>query len=198
MFPVVTDPAKLPVLFQDALNAGDIDGVLALFAPGAAMRTVAREHITGTEALRAEIAGTVAAHGRLTNVPRHTLIGADTALLVTDWTMEIDGPDGLSGHLPAEGRGGSPRPAPPPTSPAGTPTAAGASPSSTRSAPPERTRRGPPGGTERRPLGNPRGGRRCQPPTAPARRAAASARSAGSGAAAKPRRRWAAGGSAGK
>ncbi|WP_181799397.1 YybH family protein [Kitasatospora acidiphila] len=105
MSPVVTDPAKLPMVFQDALNAGDIDGVLALFAPGAAMRTVAREHITGTEALRAEIAGTVAAHGRLTNVPRHTLVGADTALLVTDWTMEIDGPDGLWGHLPAEGRG---------------------------------------------------------------------------------------------
>ncbi|WP_327065769.1 YybH family protein [Kitasatospora sp. NBC_01302] len=91
---VVTDPAKLPALFQDALNAGDVEGVLALFAPGAGMRTVTGEHITGAEALRAEIGGTVAARGRLTNVPRHALVGADTALLVTDWTMEIDGPDG--------------------------------------------------------------------------------------------------------
>ena len=90
----VTDPAQLPVLFQDALNAGDIDGVLALFAPDAGMRTVTGEQIAGPEALRTEIAGTVAAHGRLTNVKRHTLIGADTALLVTDWTMEIDGPGG--------------------------------------------------------------------------------------------------------
>lgn len=90
----ITDPAALPILFQDALNAGDVDGVLALFAPGAAMRTVTGEHIVGAEALRAEIAGTVAAHGRLTNVQRHTLVGAETALLVTDWTMEIDGPDG--------------------------------------------------------------------------------------------------------
>ncbi|MEU2871567.1 nuclear transport factor 2 family protein [Streptomyces olivoreticuli] len=94
MFPVVTDPAKLPILFQDALNAGDVDGVLALFAPDAGMRTVTGEHIVGAEALRAEIGGTVAAHGRLTNVRRHTLIGAETALLVTDWTMEIDGPGG--------------------------------------------------------------------------------------------------------
>lgn len=89
-----TDPARLPIAFQDALNAGDIDGVLALFAPGAGMRTVAGEYITGEEALRSEIAGTVAAHGRLTNVQRHTLLGGETALLVTDWTMQIDGPDG--------------------------------------------------------------------------------------------------------
>ncbi|MFJ2580761.1 YybH family protein [Kitasatospora aureofaciens] len=94
MSPVITDPAKLPILFQDALNAGDVDGVLALFAPGAGMRTVAGEHITGAEALRAEIGGTVAARGRLTNVSRHTLVGAETALLVTDWTLEIDGPGG--------------------------------------------------------------------------------------------------------
>ncbi|MEV7925382.1 nuclear transport factor 2 family protein [Kitasatospora sp. NPDC088264] len=94
MLPVITDPTQLPTVFQDALNAGDVDDVLALFAEGAAMRTVAGELLTGVEALRAEIGGTVAARGRLTNVPRHKVIGADTALLVTDWTLEIDGPDG--------------------------------------------------------------------------------------------------------
>ncbi|MEV7359687.1 YybH family protein [Kitasatospora sp. NPDC086801] len=94
MLPVITDPTQLPTVFQDALNAGDVDHVLALFAEGATMRTVAGELLTGVEALRAEIGGTVAARGRLTNVPRHKVIGADTALLVTDWTLEIDGPDG--------------------------------------------------------------------------------------------------------
>ncbi|MEY9861062.1 ketosteroid isomerase-like protein [Catenulispora sp. GAS73] len=94
MFTSVTDPAKLPILFQDALNAGAVEDVLALFAPGAGMRTVAGEFISGDDALRAEISGTVAAGGKLTNVQRHTLLGADTALLVTDWTMEIDGPEG--------------------------------------------------------------------------------------------------------
>jgi hypothetical protein len=58
------------------------------------MRTVADEHLTGPRALRAEIAATVAARGRLTNVPRHTLVGEDTALLVTDWTLELTTPDG--------------------------------------------------------------------------------------------------------
>jgi ketosteroid isomerase-like protein len=94
MSTIVTNPEKLPILFQDALNAGDVDAVLALFADGAGMRTTAGAHITGIDELRAEIGGTVTAHGKLTNVPRHTLIGAQTALLVTDWTMEIDGPAG--------------------------------------------------------------------------------------------------------
>ncbi|MFF2078391.1 YybH family protein [Kitasatospora sp. NPDC058162] len=92
--PVITDPAQLPKAFEEALNAGDVDAVLALFAPGAAMRTVTGERVTGAEALRAEIGGTVAARGRLTNVQRHTLVGAGTALLVTDWTLEVDTPDG--------------------------------------------------------------------------------------------------------
>ncbi len=92
--PVITDPAQLPKAFEEALNAGDVDAALALFAPGAAMRTVTGELITGAQALRAEIGGTVAARGRLTNTQRHTLVGAGTALLVTDWTLEIDTPDG--------------------------------------------------------------------------------------------------------
>ncbi|MFE9426928.1 YybH family protein [Kitasatospora sp. NPDC006697] len=92
--PVIPFPEQLPVLFQDALNAGDVDGLLALFAPEAGMRTVHGEYLTGEPALRAELEGTVGRHGRLTNVQRHTLPGAGTALLVTEWTMEIDGEDG--------------------------------------------------------------------------------------------------------
>ncbi|WP_037687235.1 YybH family protein [Streptomyces durhamensis] len=90
----ITDPALLPGAFEDALNAGDVEGVLALFAPGATMRTPAGEVISGPEALRREISGTVAARGRLSNTPRHTLVGAEAALLVTDWTLEVTAPDG--------------------------------------------------------------------------------------------------------
>lgn len=90
----ITDPAHLPTAFEHALNTGDVETVLTLFAPDAAMRTVAGEFITGTDALRAEFGGTVAAHGELTNVRRHVLVGGGSALLVTDWTLEIDAPDG--------------------------------------------------------------------------------------------------------
>ena len=90
----ITDPAQLPVLFEERLNSGDVEGVLALFAPGATMRTTAGVVLTEPEALQREIGGTVAAGARLANVPRHALVGADTALLVTDWTMRIKAPDG--------------------------------------------------------------------------------------------------------
>ncbi|MBD0742398.1 nuclear transport factor 2 family protein [Streptomyces sp. CBMA152] len=90
----IADPAQLPVAFEDALNRGDVGGVLALFAPGATMRTVTGEVIVGHLALRQEISGTVAARGRLTNIFRHALLGAESALLVTDWTLEVTAPDG--------------------------------------------------------------------------------------------------------
>ncbi|MGW4248688.1 YybH family protein [Nocardia sp. NPDC004722] len=90
----ITDPAQLPVLFEERLNAGDVEGVLALFAPGATMRTTTGAVISGPDAFHQEISGTVAARGRLTNAGRHVLVAADTALLVTDWTMEIDTPAG--------------------------------------------------------------------------------------------------------
>ncbi|MEU3352485.1 DUF4440 domain-containing protein [Streptomyces sp. NPDC037389] len=90
----ITDPAQLPRAFEDALNGGDIEGILALFAPGATMRTEAGEVITGDQALRQEISGLAAARGRLANSSRHALVGAGTALLVTDWTLDITAPDG--------------------------------------------------------------------------------------------------------
>ncbi|WP_040803813.1 YybH family protein [Nocardia concava] len=90
----ITDPATLPTLFEAALNAGDIEGVLSLFTPDATMRTTTGGIISGRDALREEISATVAAQGRLTNVPRHILDAGDTALLLTDWTMEITTPDG--------------------------------------------------------------------------------------------------------
>ncbi|MET9493101.1 nuclear transport factor 2 family protein [Nocardia sp. NPDC006630] len=90
----ITDPAQLPALFEERLNAGDVDGVLALFAPDATMRTTTGAVITGEQALHQEITGTVAAGAHLSNTPRHTLITTDTALLITDWTMQLNTPDG--------------------------------------------------------------------------------------------------------
>lgn len=90
----ITDPAQLPALFEERLNAGDVEGVLALFAAGATMRTTGGSVISGRDALVQEISGTIAAGARLANTQRHTLVAADTALLVTDWTLQIDAPDG--------------------------------------------------------------------------------------------------------
>lgn len=89
----VTDPAQLPTAFEKALNSGNLDEVLDLFAPDAVMRTVTGETVTG-QALRDYTAGSIAADARLSNGPSRVLAGGDVALLSEDWTMEITTPDG--------------------------------------------------------------------------------------------------------
>ena len=90
----IVDPARLPFAYEEALNAGDADAVLALFHQDATMRTFTGEVLTDREALRAETVQTIAAQARLTNKPRSTLIGGDTALTIVDWNLEATLPDG--------------------------------------------------------------------------------------------------------
>jgi len=71
----ITDPARLPFAYQDALNAGGADAVVALFHRDATMHTFSGKVLTGQAALRAEAAASIAAQARLTNKPRATLIG---------------------------------------------------------------------------------------------------------------------------
>lgn len=88
------DPDNLPFAYADALNAGDVDAVLALFHQDATMRTFTGNVLTDREALRAETVQTIAAQAHLTNKPKSTLIGGDTALIVVDWDLEATAPDG--------------------------------------------------------------------------------------------------------
>ena len=90
----IADPARLPFAYQDALNAGDADAVVALFHEDATMRTFTGDVLTDREALRAEAVQSIAVHARLTNKPRSTLIGGDTALIIVDWNLEATLPDG--------------------------------------------------------------------------------------------------------
>jgi uncharacterized protein (TIGR02246 family) len=90
----IVDPAGLPFAYADALNAGDADAVLALFHQDATMRTFTGEILTDREALRAETVNSITAQARLTNKPRFTQIGGDTALIVVDWNLEATLPDG--------------------------------------------------------------------------------------------------------
>src|SRR6202161_729097 len=87
-------PPRLPFAYQDALNAGDADAVVALFHQDATMHTFTGKVLTDQEALHAEAVQSIAAQARLTNKPRSTLIGGDTALIRVDWDLEAMLPDG--------------------------------------------------------------------------------------------------------
>jgi uncharacterized protein (TIGR02246 family) len=90
----IVDPARLPFAYADALNAGDAEAVLALFHQDATMRTFTGEVLGDREALRAETVNSIAAQARLTNKPRFTQIGGDTALIIVDWDLDATLPDG--------------------------------------------------------------------------------------------------------
>jgi len=90
----ITDPARLPFAYADALNAGDADAVPALFHQDATMHTFSGKVLTDREALRAETVQTISTRAHLTNKPRSTLIGAGTALVTVDWDLEATLPDG--------------------------------------------------------------------------------------------------------
>ncbi|WP_194891196.1 YybH family protein [Catenulispora pinisilvae] len=90
----VFDPARLPFVYEEVLNAGDVEAVLSLFQPEATMRTVTGDIITGEEALREETIRTIAMKAHLTNTERHAFVGAGTALLHVDWSLSATLPDG--------------------------------------------------------------------------------------------------------
>lgn len=90
----IVDPARLPFAYQDALNDGDADAVVALFHEDATMHTFTGKVLTDHEALHGEAVQSIAARARLTNNPRSTLIAGDTALIIVDWDLEAVSPEG--------------------------------------------------------------------------------------------------------
>ena len=89
----ITDPAQLPPAFEKAMNSGNLDEVMSLLAPGAVMRTVTGETVTG-QALRDYSAGSIAGNARLTNGPSRVVAGDDIAFISEEWTLEVTTPDG--------------------------------------------------------------------------------------------------------
>ncbi|PZT74838.1 MULTISPECIES: YybH family protein [unclassified Streptomyces] len=93
-----TDPAELPAAFERAFNSGEIDAVDRLFAPGAVFVTAPGLSVRDDErrAANADFLG-LGIPIRLT--PRHTYVCDDTALLIGDYVISGNGPDGAPVHL---------------------------------------------------------------------------------------------------
>jgi ketosteroid isomerase-like protein len=87
-------PAELPLVFRDHVNAGNVAGLIAdYYAPDATYAPVPGVVVTGAE-VEAAIGRLVALGVPIEVTVRHVLERDDTALLVVDWEL----PDaGLSG-----------------------------------------------------------------------------------------------------
>jgi uncharacterized protein (TIGR02246 family) len=79
-------------LFEERINAGDLDGLVALYEPNAIFVPQDGEVLHGSAAIREALAGFVALQPKLKmNVTRAIPIGSDLAMLYNDWSMVAGG-----------------------------------------------------------------------------------------------------------
>lgn len=92
---VCCTPEQVPVAFDAALNAGDLDGVLALFSNQATMRMTNGDVVQqNPAALRMAFAQLLALRPRIRNEVRRVLTSGDIALVLLDWTLHVTLSDG--------------------------------------------------------------------------------------------------------
>ena len=85
-------PEECDRLFEERINAGDLDGLVALYQPDATFVPQEGEAAHGSAAIRGALAGFVAMKPKLKmNVTRVIPIGKDLAMIYNDWSMTAGG-----------------------------------------------------------------------------------------------------------
>jgi uncharacterized protein (TIGR02246 family) len=95
-------PEELDRLFAEALNAGHLDALVALYEPEATLTPQPGQVVTGTQAIREALRAFVATKPTLTLAVKTLAQTADIALTSAKWELTGTDPDGspvkMSGH----------------------------------------------------------------------------------------------------
>ena len=86
-------PEELDQLFSEALNAGDLDALVALYEPQAVFITDPGKTVTGTAAIREVLSAFVAMKPKITLEVQTVGQLDDLALTSAKWEMAGTGPD---------------------------------------------------------------------------------------------------------
>ena len=95
---ITRDAVDLDLRFEEALNAHDLDALMALYEPLAALMPMPGKAVVGTVAIREALAGFVAANPTIRTSGRLVAQTGDIALLANDVTYSVQGDHG--GHQP--------------------------------------------------------------------------------------------------
>ena len=88
-------PEDCDRLFAECLNAGDVDGLVALYEPGGTLVLQGGQIATGTGQIREAVGGLFAMKPKIRmNVTQVIRTADDLAMLMNDWSMTAIGPDG--------------------------------------------------------------------------------------------------------
>jgi uncharacterized protein (TIGR02246 family) len=89
-----TTPEQIHRLFEDAFNAGDIDGLMVLYEPDSVLVPEPGSVVQGSKQVRAALEGYLALRGRITLDTKLVLTVGDLAYLSNTWSLSGAGPDG--------------------------------------------------------------------------------------------------------
>ena len=96
------EPEEAHRLWGERFQAGDLEGLLALYEPGATLAAQPGQSVTGTAAIREALAGFLGLGASFAfRETKPALRGGDLALLHDSWTMDGTGADGSPLHLEA-------------------------------------------------------------------------------------------------
>ena len=88
------NPESLGDLFAQALNAGDLEGLMALYEPHATLSPQPGILATGSKAIREALSGFLAMKPTISMKSRVLAAAGDVALTSAKWELTGTGPDG--------------------------------------------------------------------------------------------------------
>ncbi len=99
-------PARTPEdvdrLFVDALNAGKLDELVALYEPQATLMPSPGKRVNGAAAIREALQQFIDAKPRMTLQPRLVAQTGDLAIIGSTWDLSMTGPDGKPAQMKGE------------------------------------------------------------------------------------------------
>jgi uncharacterized protein (TIGR02246 family) len=89
-----TTPEQIHRLFEEAFNAGDLDALMELYEPDAALIAQPGSVADGSEQARTALQGFLALKGRITLDTKLVVTVGDLAYLSNRWSLTGTDPDG--------------------------------------------------------------------------------------------------------
>jgi ketosteroid isomerase-like protein len=98
-FPLPTEPEGVIPSLLERFNSGKIEAMMDLYAPEAVVIAKDGRTITDRTEIAAQFQRDMSLGLPLKANVRHVFVGADTAQIVVDWSIDGKGPDGKDIHL---------------------------------------------------------------------------------------------------
>jgi len=92
-------PEEIDPLFAEAFSAGDLDALVALYEPEAALVLEGGQVVTGREAVREALTGLLALCGEFRLEVKSVVRARDVALVRAQWSLSGAGPGGCVVNL---------------------------------------------------------------------------------------------------